>query len=217
MENFELNVEVRDDMGKGASRRLRRAGSTPGIIYGGDKDPVSITLGSNDLLLHSDNEAFYSHILTLNVGDASEQVVLKDMQRHPFKRAILHIDFLRVNANEKIKMHVPLHYINEEECVGVKDQGGVIAHLATDVEIACLPGNLPEFIEVDVVAVNAGEFIHLSELVLPEGVEVVELGHGEGHDNAIFNVHMPRGGNEDDQEGEEGAAVAADATEGEGE
>ncbi len=192
METFELKAEKRDDVGKGASRRLRRAGKVPGIVYGAEKDATMIALDQDDIMHHLDHEAFYSHILTLNIGDESQQVVLKDLQRHPFKRKLLHIDLLRVKAGEKLNMRVPLHFINEEKCVGVKRDGGVINHLITELEIVCLPKDLPEFIEVDMLEVAIGETLHASNLTMPEGVEIYALVHGGDEDQSIAQVYMPR-------------------------
>ena len=193
METFELTAEKREDVGKGASRRLRRAGKVPGIIYGTDKDATMITLDQNDIMHHLDHEAFYSHILELNVGSEKESVVLKDLQRHPFKRLLMHIDFLRVKADEKITMRVPLHFINEEKCIGIKRDGGAINHLISDLEIECLPKNLPEYIEVDMLDVGLGETVHVKELTMPEGVEVYALAHGGGDEEiGVATVFMPR-------------------------
>ena len=192
MESFEINAEPREDVGKGASRRLRKAGKVPGIVYGIKQDAKMISLDQNSLGHQLDNEAFYSHILTLNIGKDSEQVVLKDLQRHPYKRMVLHVDFQRIDAKEKLTMRVPLHFINEGACVGVKTGGGVISHVMTDLEISCLPKDLPEFIEVDLLNLNVGEAIHLSELNLPEGVEIYSLLHGGDDTLPVANVHLPR-------------------------
>lgn len=193
METFELTAEKREDVGKGASRRLRRAGKVPGIIYGTDKDATMITLDQNDIMHHLDHEAFYSHILELNVGNEKESVVLKDLQRHPFKRLLMHIDFLRVKADEKITMRVPLHFINEDKCIGIKRDGGAINHLMSDLEIQCLPKDLPEYIEVDMLNIGIGETVHVKELTMPEGVEVYALAHGGGDEEiGIATVFMPR-------------------------
>ncbi len=197
MQTFELNAEPRESVGKGASRRLRKTGKVPGIVYGTKKDAVMISLDQNSLGHQLDNEAFYSHILTLNVGDNSDQVVLKDLQRHPYKRLILHIDFQRVDANEAITMRVPLHFINETNCVGVKTDGGVISHVMTDLEISCLPENLPEFIDVDLAEVALGETVHLSDLELPEGVEIYALSHGGDETRPVAAVHLPRAEEQD--------------------
>ncbi|MEM7026706.1 MAG: 50S ribosomal protein L25/general stress protein Ctc [Pseudomonadota bacterium] len=192
MDTFELNAEKREDVGKGASRRLRRAGKVPGIIYGADKDATMITLDQNDMMHHLDHEAFYSHILELNVGSAKESVVLKDLQRHPFKRLLMHIDFLRVKADEKITMRVPLHFINEEKCIGIKRDGGAINHLMSDLEIECLPKDLPEYIEVDMLEIALGDTIHVAELTLPDGVEAYALAHGGEDEIGVATVFMPR-------------------------
>ena len=155
-------------------------------------------------MMHNlENEAFYSHILTLKVGNEEEQVILKDLQRHPAKPRIMHADFMRVNAKEKLHLHVPLHFINEDKCPGVK-AGGLVTHSITEVEIACLPQDLPEYLEVDLSNLELDGSLHLSDITLPSGVEVVELSHGEDHDQAIAAVHMPRGAKESDEE--EGAA-----------
>src|SRR5690606_2464581 len=151
--DFNLTAEVRSDAGKGASRRLRRAGKVPGIIYGAHKDAQSVTLDHTELSKHLENEAFYSHILTIKVGKDSQQAILKDLQRHPYKPVILHADFQRVSANEEIRVNVPLHFLNESTSTGVKQQGGVPFRVMTQIEVFCLPKDLPEFIEVDVAAV----------------------------------------------------------------
>ncbi len=208
METFELNAEKREDIGKGASRRLRRAGKVPGIVYGTEKDATMIALDQDDIMHHLDHEAFYSHILTLNLGDETEQVVLKDLQRHPFKRKLLHIDLLRVKADEKLNMRVPLHFINEDKCVGVKRDGGVINHLITELEIVCLPKDLPEFIEVDMLEVAVGETLHASALTMPEGVEIYALVHGGEEDQGIAQCYMPRVEQEPAAEEVEAAAEA---------
>jgi large subunit ribosomal protein L25 len=156
-----------------------------------------------------DHEAFYSHILTLKVGDDSEKVVLKDLQRHPYKRVLLHIDLLRIDANETLNMRVPLHYINEEKCAGVKNDGGVISHLISELEIVCLPKDLPEYIEVDMLEVNVGDTVHLTELKLPEGVQIYDLLHGQEEDQPVASVHLPRVVTEEETEAEEGIEAAA--------
>jgi large subunit ribosomal protein L25 len=192
--NFTLAAKVRTDAGKGASRRLRRlAGELPGIIYGGSKAPQNISLSHKDLSKALEDEAFYSHIISLTVDGATEQVVLKDLQRHPAKSTLLHADFQRVDATHEIVLRVPLHFINEEKCVGVRLEGGLISHSISEIEVRCLPQNLPEFIEVDVAEMHVGDLLHISQLKLPAGVESVELAHGEGHDHAVVSVHVPRG------------------------
>jgi large subunit ribosomal protein L25 len=209
--DFNISAEVRSDLGKGASRRLRHAGKVPAIIYGGDKEPVGITL-AHDPLVHSlENEAFYSSILTIDVDGSKEKAVLKDLQRHPAKPVILHADFLRIDENEKLKMHVPLHFTNEEQAPGVKI-GGVLTHNVTEVEIQCLPKDLPEYLEVDMAGVEIEQIIHLTDIKLPEGVELVELTHGEGHNQAVAAIHKTRASMEAGKEGGEEAEA-----EGEGE
>jgi large subunit ribosomal protein L25 len=196
MENFEINAKVRTDTGKGASRRMRHAGIIPAIIYGAGKDPVSLSLSHNEINKNLSNESFYSHILTVNIDGKSEKAVLKDLQRHPYKPSILHLDLQRVSDTEKLSLRVPLHFINEDNCVGVKQDGGKISHQMTEVEISCLPKDLPEFIEVDLANVKAGEIVHLSSLTLPENVELVSLAHG---DLPVASVNLPRGTQEEEE------------------
>jgi len=218
MEQFELVAEKREDVGKGASRRLRRAGKLPGIVYGTKKDVTMITLPHNEVMHHLDHEAFYSHILTLTIGKDSEKVVLKDLQRHPFKRSVLHIDLQRVDENVALTMRIPLHYINEEICVGVKEGGGVVSHLMTQLDIVCLPKDLPEYIEIDMIEVELGATVHLSNLVMPEGVQIYSLLHGGDEAQPVASVHVPKViVEEEDVVAEDEGAVAAAEGEGEGE
>jgi len=199
--NFTLAAKARTDAGKGASRRLRRlAGELPGIIYGGPKAPQSISLSHKDLVKALEDEAFYSHIISLSVDNNVEKVVLKDLQRHPAKGTVLHADFQRVDETHTITMRVPLHFINQEKCVGVRLEGGAISHSISEIEIRCLPQNLPEFIEVDVADLHVGDLVHISQLNFPAGVESVELSHGEEHDHAVVSVHLPRGSSADTAE-----------------
>lgn len=191
---FVVNAELRKDLGKGASRRLRReAGLVPAIVYGGKKEPVSLSLKHNEIIKSLENEAFYSHILTINVDGQEESVILKDLQRHPARQEILHADFLRVTKDQAIHVHVPLHFTNEEACVGVKMEGGAISHQMVEVEVICLPGNLPEYIEVDMTDVHVETTLHLSDLKLPEGVTVAALQQGEDHDLPVASIHKPKG------------------------
>jgi len=204
-ETFELKAQARSDMGKGASRRLRRTGQVPGIIYGAEKDPELISLAHNELVLHLENEAFYSHILTVKSPSGEQKVVLKDVQRHPAKPFILHIDLLRVKASEKLKMQIPLHFIGEDTAPGVK-QGGVVSHNIVDVEVSCLPGDLPEFIEVDVSGMDIGDSLHLSDIVLPSGVELTALQQGPENDATVVGIATARAEvPETDEESEIGA------------
>ena len=213
-EDFIVNAELRDDLGKGASRRLRHEGKFPAVMYGAGEDPVSLTLDHNEMLKHLEHEAFYSHILTIKMGGKDAKAVLKDLQRHPAKPFIMHADFLRVSDKEKLRMHVPLHFIGEDVAPGVKIGGGMVTHNMNDVEISCLPGNLPEFIEVDVSNLEMDQAVHLSELKLPEGVEIVELSHGEGHDQAVAAIHATRASKEADAGAEAGEEAAAEGEEG---
>lgn len=202
-ENFELNAELRTDLGKGASRRLRQSNRVPAIIYGGGKQPENLTIAHNELIQHLEHEAFYSHILKVKVDGKTQKAVLRDVQRHPSKALILHIDLLRVSEKESIRMNVPLHFKNEESCEGVKSGGGIITHLVTQVEVQCLAKDLPEYIEVDLLNVNVGESVHLSDIKLPEGVELIESANA--HDLAVVNVLKPRGGADDDEAAESDA------------
>jgi large subunit ribosomal protein L25 len=212
-ESFEVNVELREDLGKGASRRLRRLEDRiPGIVYGAGKEPQPISLSHKEILKHLEDEAFYSHILTLKAGKKTEKVILKDLQRHPFKPKVTHADFMRISASQKLQTSVPLHFINEEDCPGVK-AGGVVNHSYTTVEVSCLPKNLPEYIEVDMANAEMDAIIHLSDIVLPKGVEIVELTHGEDHDQAVATIHKTRAAVSDSEGEEDGEAEGEAATE----
>lgn len=189
-QSFELDAVVRHDMGKGASRRLRRDEKVPGVVYGGGKDAVSLTFEHNKASKALENEAFYSHILTLKIAGAAERVILKDVQRHPYKPRLLHLDFQRVRADEKLHMHVPLHFKGGELAPGVKDAGGLISHIMSDVEISCLPDNLPEYLELDLSDMQLNQIKHLSDIPLPKGVEIISLTHG--NDKPVASVHLPR-------------------------
>jgi large subunit ribosomal protein L25 len=198
-DQFELNAEVRSDLGKGASRRLRRlAEQVPGIMYGGGKEPQPLSLVRRDLEKALENEAFYSHVLTINIGNVAEKAILKDLQRHPAKNRVTHADFLRVRDDVAIRVHVPIHFLNEAACYGVKTQGGMIQHQVTDIEVQCLPANIPSYIEVDMLNVHTGQIVHLSDVALPTGVTAVALALGEDHDLAIASVIAPKGGEGDD-------------------
>ena len=189
-----LQAKGREDTGKGASRRLRRlAGEIPAIIYGGGKKkPAQISLVHKDVIKSLENEAFYSQILTLDVDGKSEEVILKDVQRHPAKPIVLHMDFLRVSKNTQLTTRAPIHFINEDVCVGVKIGGGIIAHSMTELDIQCLPKDLPEFIEVDMTDVELGQTLHISDITLPKGVESVALSHGADHDLPVVSINKPK-------------------------
>ena len=201
---YTVNAKARTDVGKGASRRLRRlASEVPAIIYGGDKAPQMISIPHKDLVWFLEDEAFFSSVLTIDVDGNKESVVIKDLHRHPAKAQILHADFLRVSADTKITLQVPLHFINEEGCHGVKMQGGSITHAMTELEVQCLPKDLPEFIEVDMLDLKTGDIVHISDLKLPAGVESTALILGEDHDSAVASVQAPRGGGSSDDDAEE--------------
>lgn len=203
MENlFEVQAELRTDAGKGASRRLRHAGQVPAIVYGGDDVPISIALDHNKLLRHLEEEAFYAHILTLVVDGKKNKVILKDLQRHPASDVkIMHADFLRIDDNQAMTITIQLHFIGEDVAPGIKS-GGMVSHLMTDVEISCMPADLPEYIEVDISALELDASIHVSELILPKGVTLTALSHGQeehleegersSYDQAVVNIHTPR-------------------------
>ena len=202
-----INVEKRNDEGKGASRRLRRAGVVPAIVYGGELKPVSIQLQHKDVWHASQSEWFYSSILDLSLGGDVQKVLLRDMQRHPFKQLVLHLDFQRVNENEAIRVRVPLHFLNQEVSPAGKTSGIVITHEINEVEISCLPRNLPEYIEIDLSELGIDDIIHLSEIKLPEGVEIPELRLGKEHDHAVVVAREVR--EEAEPEPAEAAAVEA--------
>ena len=206
--SFELVAEFRETQGKGASRRLRHEGKVPAILYGGHADARTLTLSHQKLLIMLDNERFYSTILSLKVGDQTQAAILKDVQRHPYKNAILHLDFQRVEENEKIRISIPLHFTGAAVSPGVKSQGGLVSHMRTEVEVSCLPKDLPEFIEVDISGLSLNESIHLSQLKIPAGVSRVDL---VKEDAAVVAIHSPRA-----EEPEPTAAAAAGAPAAEG-
>ncbi len=198
---LEISAQAREDVGKGASRRLRRSAEmVPAIVYGGDQEPRNIAVLHKDLSKALENEAFYSSIITLKVGDASEQVILKDLQRHPAKALIMHADFQRVRADRLLTVSVPLRFTNEDKCRGVKLEGGMIQHNYNELEVSCLPKDLPEYIEIDMAEVGLGDSIHISDITLPDGVTSTELALGEDHDQTLVAVLAPRGGSVDDED-----------------
>jgi large subunit ribosomal protein L25 len=201
--SFELVAEFRETQGKGASRRLRHDGKVPAILYGGHTAARALTLSHQKLLIMLDNERFYSTILNLKVGDQSQAAILKDVQRHPYKNAIVHVDFQRVEENEKIRISIPLHFTGAAVSPGVKSQGGIVSHMRNEAEVSCLPKDLPEFIEVDISGLSLNESIHLSQLKIPPGVVLVELAK---EDAAVVAIHSPRA-----EEPEPTAAAAAAA------
>ena len=218
---FTLEAQSRKDVGKGASRRLRREKKVPAVVYGGGKDAQSLTLNHNEVWRKLQFESFFSHIITLEIdGKQKQQAIVRDLQRHPFKPLIGHMDFQRIVADQELQVRVPLHYTNEEESTGVRMNGGEISHLESEVLVACLPKHLPEYIEVDLVNLDVGDTLHMSDIQLPEGVRLVDLDHGEEYDRGIVSCHMPRVTTEEDledetPEGEEEAEAGEEAGEGE--
>jgi large subunit ribosomal protein L25 len=204
--SFELDAEFRETQGKGASRRLRHEGKVPAILYGGHLGARALTLSHQKLVLMLDNERFYSTILSLKVGDQTQAAILKDVQRHPYKNAVVHVDFQRVEENERIRISIPLHFKGASVSPGVKTQGGMVSHMRNDVEVSCLPKDLPEFIEVDISGLSLNESIHLSQLKVPDGVSLVDLAK---EDSAVVAIHSPRA-----EEPEPTAAAAGAAVEG---
>ena len=200
---IEINAVKRDAKGTGASRRLRRAGSVPGVVYGGGKEAVTLEFNAKDLFLQFRHEAFHASVLNLNVDGKKESVLLRDYQMHPVRNTIQHIDFQRVSATEKIHVKVPFHFINADVAPGVKLGGGIVAHVQTEADVSCLAKDLPEFIEVDVAKLEMGHSIHLSQIKLPKGVEFVQLAHGD--DAAVASIAKTRGGVSD-------AAASAEET-----
>lgn len=191
---FELQAEVRHDQGKGASRRLRRLHDKfPAIIYGGDEPPLNISLDQKKVMHALEHAAFFSHILTLHINGKKQAVVLKAVQRHHFKKAIMHMDFQRVKASDHIHMHVPLQFVGDADCPGVK-AGGIVSHRVIEVEIRCKANALPEVIKVDTSKMELDQTLHMSDLTIPKGVELVALSHGHGpeHNHAVVSVHLPR-------------------------
>ena len=218
-DSITLTATVRTDVGKGASRRLRRLeDKVPAIIYGGDTAPQKLSLSGNEILKASQIEAFYSQILNISIEGESEPAVIRDLQRNPASGRIQHIDFQRISADRQINVNVPLHFINEAACVGVKMSGGTLTYNLTEVEISCLPADLPEFIEVDMLEIEAGSSVHLSDLVLPQGVTVVALTFGEDRDIPVASVTARRGASDAAADEVEPAAEAdpADTADDEG-
>lgn len=210
---FQFDAVARPGAGTSASRAVRREGGVPAIMYGAGKEPKQLTLSHNEVIKHLEHEAVYSHVLTVVVDGKKEKAVLKGLQRHPSKPRILHMDFQRVNVKEKLRMHVPLHFVNAGEAVGVK-KGGVVTHSQVDVEVSCLPKNLPEFIEIDLLALDVGDSVHLSEIKLPKGVEIVALAQGADHDLPVVSVTTVRGGADEEVEADS-ESVEGDSAESE--
>ena len=218
MADFELNAALRKDKGKGASRRLRRnADMIPAILYGAGKDPQSLTLAHKDIHKACENEAFFSHIITINADGDSQQAIVKDLQRHPAKDRIMHADFLRIQMDQAITVEVPLHFLNEDSCLGVRQGGGNVSHNMTSIEISCLPGDLPEYIEVDIEDLDLGDAIHMSDLKLAEELSIPSLQQGPDHDHVVVSVNAPKRAEELDEETASAEDAPADESDGDDE
>jgi large subunit ribosomal protein L25 len=202
MSTYTYNAELRTETGTGASRRLRREDKVPAILYGADKEAASIVLAHKDMIKAQEDEGFYTHILTLNIGGESVEAILKDIQRHPFKPKITHLDFQRVDASHKLHTKVPVHFIGEEK---VTKAGNTVVHQLTEIEITCLPKALPEFVEVNVAGLVAGDSIHLSDLKLPSGVSSVELTKGADHDQSVVTVKANKAAPAEEEASEDAA------------
>ena len=213
--SFELNAEPRTDTGKGASRRLRHAGKVPAIMYGGGKDPESLMLSHNEVLRNLAHEAFYSHILTIKSGGSETSAILRDLQRHPSRPVILHMDLQRINASEQLKTQSPVHILGEDNCAAVK-AGGLVSHDLTEVAIECLPKDLPEYLEIDISDMEVGDVKHLSDMKVPEGVTLSDL--VRENDLAVVSIHAKRAEVEEEAApAAEGAAEGGEETKADGE
>ncbi|MBT8061057.1 MAG: 50S ribosomal protein L25/general stress protein Ctc [Gammaproteobacteria bacterium] len=209
---IELIADGREDAGKGASRRLRRQGKVPAVLYGGGRPPRSLTLDHQSILHQMENEAFYSSVLSIRLGDKTQSVVIRDVQRHPARRAVLHLDFQRIQADEALRMIVPIHFPGEDVAKGVKLGGGMLSRMTNEVEIECLPKDLPEYLELDVTELDMDEILHLSDIKLPTGVEIPALAQGEQYNQPVVAIHRPRAEEpEEEPEALEGEVPEADA------
>ena len=207
-DDFDLIAELREDQGKGASRRLRREGKVPAIIYGAGRPPRALAFDHNRVIQQLDNESFYSSVLNIQVSDKSQAAILKDVQRHPSKAQILHLDFQRIVEDEEIKMLVPIHFLGEDVAIGVKQGGGKVQHHMTEVEVVCLPRHLPEYLDIDVSPLELDDMLKLSDISLPEGVTIPALAQGEDADRAVVSIHLIKEEViEEEIEGEEAAEV----------
>ena len=221
-DKYDLVAEYREDSGKGASRRLRHEGKVPAIIYGAGRPPRSLSFDHNKVLRELENESFYSSVLNIKVGDKSQAAIVKDIQRHPARPIVMHIDLQRIVEDQVIKMNIPIHYVGADVAIGVKDGGGSVSQLRTDVEVQCLPKDLPEYFEVDISGLELDAMMHLSDITVPEGVEIPELAQGPEHDHPIVSIHVIKVAvieEEEDaeavegEEGAEGEAAEGDAAE----
>ena len=188
-DNIVLNAEMRSDSGKGASRRLRHQGLVPAIVYGGERDPAMISIAHNEFIHELENEAIYTQVIELRVGEKKQDVILRDLQRHPYKNKIMHADFFRIDENKAIKVVVPIHVENAEVCVGVKNEGGMLTQIVTEVEIIALPKDLPEYLVIDAAEVHLGDTLHLTDIEKPDAVQIVALSHLEDVEDIEHDDH----------------------------
>jgi len=220
--DYQINAEPRSESGKAASRRYRREGKIPAVVYGAGKENTSLLLDHHEIFHNLETEGFHSAVIKINVGKQTEQAILRDVQMDPVKPNVLHVDFQRVSATEKLHIAVPIHFVGEEEAPGVKTEHGILSHMINEVDVSCLPADLPEYLEVDVSGLNVGDSVNLSDIQVPEGVELTALMH-EGEDQVVATVYQPTMEVEEEEleaeaeaEGAEEAAAEAE-TEGEGE
>ncbi|MDX1403427.1 MAG: 50S ribosomal protein L25/general stress protein Ctc [Woeseiaceae bacterium] len=212
--DFHLIAELREVQGKGASRRLRHEGKVPAILYGGGRPPRKLAFDHNKVIRQLQNESFYSSILNIKVGEKSQAAIVKDIQRHPSRPIILHMDFQRIVEDQKIRMNVPIHYLNADKAKGVKEEGGSVSRLITDVEVSCLPKHLPEYFEVDIEHLGLNEMLYLSDIPVPEGVEILQLSHDQ--DEPIVSIqYIKEEVIEEEVEELEAEAVEGEVPEGE--
>ena len=229
-----LNAEPRSDSGKGASRRLRHQGLVPAIVYGGKFDPVQISIAHNEFIHELEKEAIYTQVIDLKMGDKTQEVILRDLQRHPYKNKVMHADFFRIDKNTPIKVVVPIHVENAEECVGVRLDGGLLMQLVSEIEVIALPKDLPEYLEIDALDLHLGDILHLTDIEMPQGVQIVALTYLEDvediehdmHNVGVLSVIKPREEIIEDEapeapetevEGEEGEVAEGEAEAGDGE
>jgi large subunit ribosomal protein L25 len=213
---FKIDAELRDDLGKGASRRLRHENKVPAIIYGAGRDPRAVTVEHHKVLRYIEDEAFFTSILELKAaGGKRQKVILRDMQRHPARPIIMHMDFQRIDDNELLHMNIPLHFLNEEECPAAKTAGIIVSHQMTDVEVSCLPGDLPEYIEIDIANLEDGDIVRLSDIKLSKGVTLTAFSHGDEaeHDAVVVSTtHVQATATEDSDDGDDAEVVATEET-----
>jgi large subunit ribosomal protein L25 len=206
--SFEFGADLREKPGKGASRRLRHRGKVPAILYGGGEPPQALVLDQQNLLTMVGNERFFSSIVRLKIGGAAQEAIIKDVQMHPARNVVVHVDLQRVRENERIRIRLPIHFRNEAAAPGVKTQGGIVSHMLADVEVACLPKDLPEYLEVDLAEMNLNETKFLSDIPLPAGVVITDLLHGKNR--PVVSIHSPRAEEPEAAPAEAAAAAPAE-------